>query len=67
MRFYVIIVAGGNGTRMNSALPKQFMKLDGKPVLMHSILKFYESGLSPEIIVALPSDQIERWKNLCKE
>jgi len=67
MRHYVIIVAGGSGTRMNSAIPKQFMKLGGKPVLMHSILKFYDSGLAPEIIVALPSGQNESWADLCRE
>lgn len=64
---YVIIVAGGNGTRMNSAVPKQFMKLDGKPVLMHTINKFSECGLDPEIIVALPSSQIDNWNQLCLE
>ena len=64
---YVIIVAGGNGTRMNSAIPKQFMKLDGKPVLMHTISKFNECGLETEIIVALPAQQIENWNQLCQE
>lgn len=64
---YVVIVAGGNGTRMNSAVPKQFMKLDGRPVLMHTITKFSECGLDPEIIVALPSSQIDYWNQLCQE
>jgi 2-C-methyl-D-erythritol 4-phosphate cytidylyltransferase len=64
---YVIIVAGGNGTRMNAAVPKQFMKLDGKPVLMHTITKFSECGLDLEIIVALPAAQIDYWNQLCQE
>lgn len=65
LKKYTIIVAGGMGTRMNSLIPKQFMKLNGKPVLMHTIEKFAESGTNPEIIVALPVDQIENWKALC--
>lgn len=64
---YVIIVAGGNGTRMNSVVPKQFIKLDGKPVLMHTINKFSECGLELEVIVALPSSQLYYWKQLCLE
>ncbi len=64
---YAIIVGGGIGTRMNSSTPKQFMKLNGKPVLMHSITKFSECGLNLEIIVALPSQQINSWHQLCKE
>ena len=67
MRTYVIIVAGGHGTRMNSATPKQFMKLGDKLVLMHSILKFSDCGLNPEIIVALPRGQQERWEQFCLE
>jgi len=64
---YAIIVGGGIGTRMNSSTPKQFMKLNGKPVLMHSITKFNECGLNLEIIVVLPSQQINSWHQLCKE
>lgn len=67
LKKYAIIVAGGMGTRMNSLIPKQFMKLNGKPVLMHTIEKFSESGLNSEIIIALPIDQIENWNNLCAE
>jgi 2-C-methyl-D-erythritol 4-phosphate cytidylyltransferase len=67
MRAFVIIVAGGNGTRMNSSVPKQFMNLEGRPVLMRSITKFHECGLQPEIIVALPDDQTNRWLTLCEE
>ena len=40
---YVIIVAGGSGQRMKSILPKQFIDLAGKPILMHTIHKFYAS------------------------
>ncbi|MCC6690603.1 MAG: 2-C-methyl-D-erythritol 4-phosphate cytidylyltransferase [Bacteroidia bacterium] len=64
---YVVIVAGGIGTRMNSTIPKQFMKLNGKPVLMHTITKFFDCGLNPEIIIALPPSQSENWQQLCTE
>jgi 2-C-methyl-D-erythritol 4-phosphate cytidylyltransferase len=64
---YAIIVAGGNGTRANTPVPKQFMKLDGKPVIMHAITKFAESGLNIEIIVVLNKDLIPQWQELCKE
>jgi 2-C-methyl-D-erythritol 4-phosphate cytidylyltransferase len=40
MNRYVIIVAGGKGLRMNAETPKQFLKLDGKPILMHTIEAF---------------------------
>ena len=64
---YAIIVAGGVGSRMNSSIPKQFLKLDGKPILMHTISKFSENFPDIEIIVALPSEQISYWKQLCEE
>ena len=39
---YIVIVAGGKGLRMGSELPKQFLPIGGKPVLMHTIERFYE-------------------------
>jgi 2-C-methyl-D-erythritol 4-phosphate cytidylyltransferase len=62
---YAIIVAGGSGSRMQSALPKQFIELCGKPVLMHTIQAFYNSGLSPQIILALHAGYHELWAQLC--
>jgi len=67
LKKYVIIVAGGSGTRMQSVVPKQFIKLDGKPVLIHSISRFSECGLDPEIIIALPADQFTVWEEIAKE
>jgi 2-C-methyl-D-erythritol 4-phosphate cytidylyltransferase len=66
-RKYAIIVAGGSGTRMNSPVPKQFLKLDGRPVLMHTISRFIETGLPIEIILVLPSNQLGYWDQLCHE
>ena len=65
MKKYAIIVGGGSGTRMNTPIPKQFMLLDGKPVLMHTIGKFIDADPSIDIIVVLRSDQYEFWKELC--
>jgi 2-C-methyl-D-erythritol 4-phosphate cytidylyltransferase len=66
-RRYAIIVAGGSGTRMNSPVPKQFLKLDGRPVLMHTISRFLETGLSIEIILVLHHSQIGFWEQLCHD
>ncbi|QHS57665.1 2-C-methyl-D-erythritol 4-phosphate cytidylyltransferase [Mucilaginibacter sp. 14171R-50] len=62
---YAIIVAGGSGSRMRSALPKQFIELCGLPVLMHTIRAFYDSGSSPQIILALHADYHSTWASLC--
>ena len=67
LKKYAIIVAGGSGTRMNAPIPKQFMKLDGKPVLIHTISKFEEANLNIELILVLSFDQILYWEQLCAE
>jgi 2-C-methyl-D-erythritol 4-phosphate cytidylyltransferase len=64
---YVIIVAGGNGARMNSPLPKQFMKLDGKPVLLHTIHKFLETDPTIEVILVIPQEHQALWESICQE
>ena len=63
MRKVTIIVAGGNGVRMNSDIPKQFLLLNSTPVLMHTISKF--SHLD-EVILVVPKTQKEYWNLLCK-
>lgn len=63
----VIIVAGGTGSRMNSEIPKQFLTLAGKPVLMHTIARFNEYQPDIRILVVLPEWHIQRWKELCNE
>lgn len=65
MQKYVIIVAGGSGKRMGTELPKQFLPLAGKPMLMHTIEAFYNTKDKIEIIVILPSEHIGLWKNMC--
>jgi 2-C-methyl-D-erythritol 4-phosphate cytidylyltransferase len=67
MKYYAIIVAGGSGKRMNSEIPKQFLLLNDKPVLMHSMEAFYHSELKPEIILVLNKDYNYYWRDLSLE
>ncbi len=66
MNRYVIIVAGGTGVRMSSSIPKQFMLLGQKPLLMHSIGAFYKAGIN-NIIVVIPLTFLDYWNELCRE
>ena len=66
MKRYAIILAGGNGSRMNAATPKQFMLLKGLPILMHTINRFYDFDSNIHIILALPQSHIVAWEKLCK-
>lgn len=65
MKRYIIIVAGGAGLRMGTSIPKQFLPLLGRPVLMHTIERFYQFDNTIEIIVVLPQNQIDYWEKLC--
>ncbi len=67
MKRYAVIVAGGKGTRMKSSLPKQFLQLKGKPVLMRTLEVFYAFDASIELILVLPKEQQTYWQKLCKE
>ena len=64
---YVIIVAGGKGLRMGSDIPKQFLPIGGKPVLMRTIERFREYAEDLQIILVLPKTQQDYWQQLCKE
>jgi 2-C-methyl-D-erythritol 4-phosphate cytidylyltransferase len=61
MKQTAIIVAGGSGTRIGGPVPKQFLPLRGRPVLMHTLERFSDVD---RIILVLPSDQLETWKEL---
>ncbi|MCD8210933.1 MAG: 2-C-methyl-D-erythritol 4-phosphate cytidylyltransferase [Prevotella sp.] len=63
---YVIIVAGGKGLRMGTNVPKQFLPINGLPVLMRTIERFREYSLELKIIVVLPEEQREQWEEMCK-
>jgi 2-C-methyl-D-erythritol 4-phosphate cytidylyltransferase len=64
MERYVLIVAGGSGRRMGATIPKQFLPLCGRPLLMHTIEKFYKFDPSFNITVVLPSQHISFWNEL---
>jgi 2-C-methyl-D-erythritol 4-phosphate cytidylyltransferase len=66
-KHFAIIVAGGSGSRMQSAVPKQFLPLKGKPVLMHTIEAFYRSIVKPQIIVVLHPSYHADWAKLCAD
>jgi 2-C-methyl-D-erythritol 4-phosphate cytidylyltransferase len=67
MKKIVVIVAGGSGNRMKSDLPKQFLLLGDKPVLMHTLYKFYNFDPEIELRLVLPQEETETWKKLCHE
>lgn len=66
MKKYAVLVAGGSGTRMGSAVPKQFLVLAGKPVLLHSIEKFLEAFFDIEIILVIHPSFIAQANALIK-
>lgn len=63
----VIITAGGTGKRMGGAIPKQFLEIDGKPIIMHTIEKFVDFDSDIQVVVVLPSDQKANWNKLCQK
>lgn len=67
MKEYVLIVAGGKGLRMGGDIPKQFLPVKGKPVLMRTLEAFYAYNPEMEIVLVLPATQQEYWRNLCLE
>jgi len=64
---FVIIVAAGAGSRMKEDIPKQFLLLDNRPVVMHTIEKFCHCSFNPEIILVLSKEMEEYWKDLCEK
>ena len=67
MKKYIIIVAGGKGLRMGGDIPKQFLPVCGKPVLMRTLEAFHAYDASMRLILVLPVSQQAYWKQLCEE
>ena len=65
MQKTIIIVAGGKGLRMGNDLPKQFLPIGGKPVLMHTLAVFDAAISDLKIVLVLPELQQNYWKELC--
>lgn len=67
MKHTALIVAGGKGLRMGSELPKQFLPIGGKPVLMHTLEAFHRFDSAIDLILVLPEEQQGYWKQLCEK
>ena len=67
MDIYGIFVAGGSGTRMGSDIPKQFIELEGVPILQRTIARFVDALPSLRVITVLPERHTADWKRLCVE
>ncbi len=67
MKEYVIIVAGGKGLRMGGEVPKQFLTIGGRPVLMRTMERFRQYSSDLQIILVLPAEQQGYWHDLCRE
>lgn len=64
---YALIVAGGKGTRIKTKLPKQFLELKGKPILLHTLEAFCRYSEHIKIVLVLPYDDFETWEGICKK
>jgi len=62
---FVIIVAGGSGQRMGTGIPKQFLPLCGRPLLMHTMEAFQRYDAKTGVVLVLPAGQAKQWKDLC--
>ncbi len=67
MKKAVIIVAAGAGRRMNTNIPKQFIRIANKTILQHTLEKFYSYDNTIKILIVLSEDYIDYWKQICME
>lgn len=65
--FHTIITAGGKGLRMGAEIPKQFLNLAGKPILLHTLEKFDSIENRGEIVVVLPENEVSTWQEILKK
>ncbi len=62
MKQGVIIVAGGTGQRMGGEIPKQYMKLDGKPIIIHTLEKFFQFNPQIKVVLVLATRHLIYWE-----
>ena len=67
MKHTIILTAGGIGKRMGEKIPKQFLKINDTPILIHNLKNIYKFNNNFEIIITLPEEWISYWKDLLKE
>jgi 2-C-methyl-D-erythritol 4-phosphate cytidylyltransferase len=63
---YALIVAGGKGTRIKSKLPKQFLPLNGKPVLLHTLEAFFRYSDMIRVVLVIPADTFSDWEQISR-
>ncbi|MBS1486745.1 MAG: 2-C-methyl-D-erythritol 4-phosphate cytidylyltransferase [Bacteroidetes bacterium] len=64
---YALIVAGGRGKRMNNQLPKQFIRLNGKPILLYTVEAFFNYSEKIAVVLVLPENEFDLWRSICRE
>lgn len=67
MSDFCIVVAGGKGLRMGADLPKQFLPIGGRPLLMYTLEAFSQAVPGINIVLVLPRDQQDYWQDLCRK
>lgn len=67
LRKYALILAGGSGLRMGYPLPKQFIELAGRPILIHTLENFFSFDTKIDIVLVLPSEHADLWQQLCNK
>jgi 2-C-methyl-D-erythritol 4-phosphate cytidylyltransferase len=67
MKKYALIVAGGSGTRMKTLIPKQFLMLAGKPIVLHTLEAFWKYNAEIEIILVLPITEFSTWQAIVEK
>jgi 2-C-methyl-D-erythritol 4-phosphate cytidylyltransferase len=64
MKKTAIIVAGGTGQRMGASIPKQFLAIEGKSILLHTVNQFVAAFADINFVIVLPADYIQEGQNL---
>lgn len=64
---YLVVTAGGSGSRMGSSLPKQFLSLQGRAILQMTIERFLEACPDIQVITVLPEAHLGWWRSYCRE
>lgn len=64
---FLVVTAGGSGSRMGTDLPKQFLPLEGKAVLQRTIERFLEACPDLQVLTVLPEGHVTWWRRYCQE
>ena len=67
VREYALVVAGGKGTRIPGTLPKQFLPLNGRPILLHTLDAFHRYNTQLPVVLVLPADDRDTWVRITQE